>query len=62
VTRPLEIPLEIERVVAERGFGLRARGGKRCGKLLRSSHHLHAATAAASRGLEQNRKTERVRE
>ena len=57
-----EILLEIERVVAERGLGLGARGRERRGKLLRHMRHLHAASAAAGRGFHQDRKADRVRD
>src|SRR5262245_23844701 len=62
VARMREIFLEIKRVVAERGLGLRARGRQRCNELLRPLRHLHAAPAAAGRGLEENRKAEAMRE
>src|SRR5262249_34746282 len=62
VRRVREIFLEIKRVVAERGLGLRARGRQRGDELFRPVRHLHAAPAAAGRGLEQNRKAEGMRE
>ena len=51
-----EIFLDIDRVVAERGLGFGARGRRaRVASRLRCVRDLHAASAAAGRGLDQHR-------
>ena len=47
--------LEIDRIVAEGGLGLAARGRKRVGELGLAARDLHAAPAAARRRLDQHR-------
>ena len=61
VARPREIFLEIDRVVAERGLRLGARGGERVetGRR-RLARDLHAAPAAAGRRLDQHREADRL--
>ena len=58
VARALQVFFEIDRVVAERGLGLGAGGGERGRKLVLQMRDLHAAAAAAGRGLDQHRKAD----
>ena len=62
VARPLQIFFQIDRVVAERGLGLGARGGERGGEIVLDMRDLHAAAAAAGRGLHQHRKADLARD
>ncbi len=62
VARLLQVFLEIDRVVAERGLGLRARGRERDRQVRRRARHLHAAPAAAGGGLHQHRKADVARD
>ena len=55
VARPLQIFLEIKRIVAERGLGLGTRRNERRGKLAFRRDDPHAAAAAAGRRLEHQR-------
>ena len=56
VPRPLDEPLEQQRVVAERRRGDTARGGERFGQFGRGANDLHALPPAARRRLDQQRK------
>ena len=58
VARTRQIFLQIDRIVAERGLGLGARGGERLGQSLRRLGDLHAAAAAAGRRLDQHREAD----
>ena len=58
VPRRLEVALHVDRVVAERGLGLGAGGGDRLGEVVRGLGDLHAAPAAAGRGLDQHREAD----
>ena len=55
MARPLEIALEIDRIVAEDGFRLGLRDRQQPRELGGVARHLHAAPAAARRGLDQHR-------
>ena len=55
VARPAEILLDIDRVVVESGLGFGARQREGFGGCLGILHDLHAATAAAGDGLDQDR-------
>ena len=61
VARAGERAFEQEASVAERVFGLRARGFQRGGKLAFAAHEPHAAPAATGRGLDHHRIADRVR-
>src|SRR5437763_5250807 len=61
VARLREIFLEIKRLIAEGGLGLRASGGERCDEVFRPLRYLHAPPAAPGSSLEENRKTKRMR-
>ena len=58
MTRLFEVTLEIDRVVAERGFRFRACGRKRFGKRGFVARDLHAASAAAGCRLHEQRETD----
>src|SRR5436190_10531444 len=60
VARLREIFLEIKRLIAEGGLGLRASGGERCDEVFRPLRYLHAPPAAPGSSLEENRKTKRM--
>ena len=55
VARLFEVFFQVKRVVAEGGFGFRARHGERRAKLAFAAHHFHAAAAAAGSRLEYDR-------
>ena len=55
VARPIEQPLEIDAVVAERRQRLRARQANRALELVRSAHDPHPFPAPAGHGLHQQR-------
>ena len=55
VARPLEPLLEVQRVVAEGGAGLRAAHRQGLLQLARRAHHAHALAAAAGGGLDEQR-------
>src|SRR6266568_9628634 len=62
MARPLQILLEVDRVIAERGLGLGAGGGERVREVVGAVGDLHAAAAAAGGGLDQHRKSDRARD
>src|SRR5918996_4830581 len=57
VTRPSQVFLDIDTVVAERGLRLGPRGGERHTEVFRRPRDLHAASAATGGGLDQNGKS-----
>ncbi len=62
VARVLDELLEIHGAVAERGFGLRARGVKTGDERRLVARDAHAASAAARRGLDHHRVTDLLRD
>ena len=56
VPRLGQILLDVDAVVAERGFRLRTRGRERHRQIVRAGRHLHTAPAAARRRLDQHGK------
>ena len=60
VARPLEVFLEIDRVVAEGGLRFGPRGGERVRQFVGGLRDLHAAPAAAGRCLDQHREADRL--
>ena len=61
VARPLDVALDEDGAVAERGLGLAARRGARVVELVGAADDAHAAPAAARRRLHEQRKAELVR-
>ena len=61
VPRPVEIALEIDRIVAEPGLRLGLRQRQQLGQLGGVARQLHAAPAAAGRRLQQHRIADRAR-
>src|SRR4029077_6003061 len=60
MARPVEIALEIDGVVAERGLRLGLRERQHMAQLVGVARQLHAAPAAAGRGLQQYRVADRA--